>query len=163
MKTTIREYRQGDYETFIFPLVKENMKHYFDRNISGGWSDESHKKEFFQFLKKGFVYVIENKFDPVAYVVFSEDKKIKDSMFINDLQVKKIFQSKGIGTFVINFIEKKASANNYNSVRFYVFKNNPAYKLYCRLDYKEVDFLPESNTRVMEKILGSRIEEIKLK
>ncbi len=148
-----RLYVQGDYEKHILPLDKENMKMYVDKHIRGGWSDEENKKQFEKYLQDGWIFLFEIKNKPIGTLIITPDKKEVSSLFINGINIKKQFQRKGYGSNILNFVEEKAKHLGFKKVRLYVFEDNPAFKLYQRFGYKQIEFLFESNTRYMEKII----------
>ena len=157
MDLNIKEYTEGDYEKFIFPLEKENMEAYFDKHINGGWSDEESEKYFFKVLsdRQGKAYLFEIGGEFVGHVLISNDKKENDCTFINDLEIYNKFQGKGFGTSILSFVEEKAKERQSKKIRLYVFESNPAVKLYERVGYKQIDFIAESGNRLMEKVLDS--------
>jgi ribosomal protein S18 acetylase RimI-like enzyme len=149
----VRNYVEGDYEKYILPLDKENMKRYVDRHIKGGWSDEENKKGFQRYLENGWVFLFEIRNEVVGTLIITPDKKDETSLFINGINIKKEFQGKGYGSNILTFVEEKAKEFGFKKVRLCVFEDNPAYKLYERFGYKQFEFLSESSTRYMEKVL----------
>jgi ribosomal protein S18 acetylase RimI-like enzyme len=151
MQLNIQPYQKGDFESFILPLDRTNMKDYFDRNVQGGWSDEKTTKTFYELLEKGEVFLLNVDSELVGYVSFYPDKTQKDTLFVYDLQIENRFQREGLGSKVCEFLEKTAIERDFEKIRAFVFVDNPAFNLYQRLGYKEVDFLDDCNTRLIEK------------
>ena len=153
MKLKIRKYKKGDYEKFIHPLEKENMKFYMDKYISGGWSDKLNKLGFDENLKNGWIYLFGDDSEIFGNFRISPDNTDNTALYIHSIQIKQEFQNKGYGTQILNFIELKSKKLNFKKFRLSVFKDNPAINLYLKFDFEIIDSTPNLNLVLMEKIL----------
>jgi ribosomal protein S18 acetylase RimI-like enzyme len=60
-------------------------------------------------------------------------------------------QGKGLGTYLIDLVEKETKKHKLRKIRLKVFKDNPAKKLYLRLGYKLIK--SEKSDIILEKKL----------
>ncbi|MFA6088845.1 MAG: GNAT family N-acetyltransferase [Candidatus Woesearchaeota archaeon] len=145
-KFILRLARNDDFE-FIFNLLKENMLESFKRHW-GTWNEnsfkETHRKENIRIIECDD----EQKKLSVGYVDF---KFKKDCGYINDIQISKEFQSKGIGTYIMKLVEQETLNHELNIIRLKVFKDNKVVKLYERLGYKPI--FEDNTSMIMEKVL----------
>ncbi|MCF8013053.1 GNAT family N-acetyltransferase [Candidatus Woesearchaeota archaeon] len=156
----IREYKKGEYEEFILPLCKKHMKPYFDKHF-GGWNDNANKKQFFNILKKGYVYLFEietkqtNKNILIGYATFIEEKneENKNKYTLNDIHVKEEFQKQGYGSKMLLFVENKIKELKGTKLKILVFKDNKSIEFYKKHNYKKINFIEKNDTIVLEKEL----------
>jgi ribosomal protein S18 acetylase RimI-like enzyme len=125
----------GKVLTSFLKLDKENMEERVNKNVKEGWSDKMNKKDIESYLKKDAIYTIKTKNSLIGFLIFVLDK---DRVYIRNIQVKKKFQGKGVGTKVLSYIEKEARKEDYRNLELSVFKDNPAVRLYERNGYKIV-------------------------
>ena len=129
LKFQIRDCQDEDY-LFVYDLLKENMLASFIKHW-GEWNPESFKKSF----NKKNIKIIEHKSKCVAYY----EIKFQESLsYINNIQVSKLMQGKGLGTFLIDLMEKETQKHKLKKIRLKVFKDNLALKFYIKLGYKQV-------------------------
>src|SRR3989339_679929 len=89
----------------------------------------------------------------IGFTSFSQDKKDNEALFISNLQIKKEYQNIGYGSQVLKVIEEKAKKLNYKKIKLYVFEDNPSQSLYKKFGYKQIDYLKESDTNVIQKLI----------
>jgi GNAT superfamily N-acetyltransferase len=66
----------------------------------------------------------------------------EDCIYIGDIQIDRVYRSKGIGTQLIKTaIESALIANK--PIRLRVLKGNPARDLYLRLGFREIQVLED--------------------
>ena len=146
MNIKFRKCTLEDFD-FLFKLKKDNFKIYVD-NI-WGWNDEDQIER----MRIDFEETLEQKqiiiFNDVEIGVFSFYMLENDVCRINEINILKEYQRKGIGSYIL---EKKLQENSENNIKtiLQVFKDNPAFKLYKRLGF-EVYEETETHYR-MEKI-----------
>ncbi len=124
-----KEYREGNFEVLIQPLLRENMKQLFIDNF-GGWSDVVSKDKFFEVIQEGIVQLFFKEKEFVGYISASPEKDNSQSLLIHDIQIKKEYQRKGFGKQILLFIENKAKEISCTQLKAFVFKNNPAREFY---------------------------------
>ncbi len=124
MAYTLRQATEEDYE-FCYNLTRQNMYELFCRHW-GGWIDSE--------FRKGFV-------PDNIQIILGSDKLIgyfchevnEASVYIDNLQISPEFQGRGIGTEILqDFLSMHQDA----SIRLTTFQDNPAKRLYERLEFK---------------------------
>jgi len=150
LKITSRKYFEGDYEKFIYPLEKENMKRYWDKHMGDNWSDEDNRKKFNEIVEHGWTYLFFDNGEFCAFTSFFPDEDEKDALFVYNIQVKDKFQNKGIGSWILNFVENKAREKGFKKLNAFVWKDNPAFKLWSRKGFNVIGTL-EPNSFIVEK------------
>ena len=129
LEFNIRKCRDNDYQ-FCYNLTKRNMSDYVNMHW-GGWNP----KIFREYFNKGNIRIVEYKNRRIGLYVF-EFKK--DHSYINNIQISRQFRKKGIGTYLIHLIEKESKERKLSKIQLGIFKENPAIKLYERLEYKRI-------------------------
>ena len=133
----------------VLKLLKENMEHKFIENF-GGFSEKVSEKHYDEIEKTGYSYVLEDE-KIVGFFSFYKELNEKNSFVLNNIQIKKEYQNKGLGTKILDFVENKIKKIGGGRIKLLVFKNNGAYNFYKKNDFKEIDFLEKSKTIVMVK------------
>jgi GNAT superfamily N-acetyltransferase len=124
----IRKCKDEDYR-FVYGLLKKNMYALFVKHW--GWEPERIRNDF----KKENVKIIEyNK----RRVAFYDLEFKKDSSHVNHIQVSKSMQGKGLGTFLMDLMEKETRKKGVKRINLKVFKENPARKLYLKRGYRQI-------------------------
>lgn len=146
MNIKFRKCTLSDFD-FLFKLKKDNFKIYVD-NI-WGWNDEDQ----FERMRIDLEENLEQKqiiiFNDIEVGVFSFYMLESDICRINEINLLKEYQGKGIGSYIL---DKKLQENSEKNIKtiLQVFKDNPAINLYKRLGFKIYD---ETETHYrMEKI-----------
>lgn len=152
MQLISRNYIEGDYERYIQPLTKDNMKELFEHNF-GGWSDDVSKNKFFDVVSLGFVELFFLNEQFVGYVSFNVEVNNTESILINDIHIIKEFQQKGYGSQILDFVIIKAHELKCNRLKLFVFENNSAIEFYKKRGFEEIEHLKKSNTSVMVRLL----------
>jgi len=153
MKIELTKCRKKDLQNFIIPLEKENMQKYFDKHFELCWSDKEYQEYLENLFATGSIYLIYINDKCIGFTSFSQDKKDNEALFISNLQIKKEYQNIGYGSQVLKVIEEKAKKLNYKKIKLYVFEDNPSQNLYKKFGYKQIDYLKESDTNVMQKLI----------
>ena len=92
--------------------------------------------------------IVEYKTKRVAYY----DLACKDgSAHINNVQVSRLMRNKGLGTFLMDLMEKETKKRGIRRINLKVFKDNPAKRLYLRLGYKKIQ--DDGPAAILEKRL----------
>ncbi|MCS3903625.1 ribosomal protein S18 acetylase RimI-like enzyme [Methylohalomonas lacus] len=127
MEYGLRQATEDDYE-FCYDLTKQNMYDLFCRHW-GGWVDSE--------FRKGFV--IEN-----IQILLVHGQRIgyfcckvsEDSIYIDNLQIASRYQGRGIGGKILSdFLDRHRDT----VIKLTTFVDNPAAKLYERLDFQVVE------------------------
>jgi len=113
----------GDTQTFIFDLCKDNMQALYESS-NWGWKDREKKEEM---LDDRAWYLIardtENK--PVAFVHFRFDIEIDEEvLYCYEIQLTKDVRRKGLGKFLMQILELIAFKAEMLKVMLTTFKHN---------------------------------------
>ena len=141
-----RNFEEGDYETYIQELTKNNMKQLFLDNF-GGWSDEVSAKKFFEVEKTGHAWLFFLKEKFIGYVTFGVEKNNADSYLIHDIHIVKEYQGKGYGKEILSYLVDFAL--HKKQLKVFVFENNPAHLFYRKQGFKEIEYVEKSKTFVL--------------
>jgi GNAT superfamily N-acetyltransferase len=125
----IRKCKHEDYG-FVYRLSKKNMYALFVRNW-GRWEPKRFRDDF----DEKNIMIVEYKKRRIAYY---DIKLNADSGHINNIQVARFMQGKGLGTFLMGFLEKESKKHGIKRINLKVFKDNPAKELYLRLGYEPI-------------------------
>lgn len=129
---TFRDCNLNDFD-FLFNLKKQNFKWYVDK--IWGWNDndqkERLKQDLVEHLKHKHIIICNN--EPIGIYAFHITEN--GDFFINEISLIKEYQHNGIGTSIL---KNQIKENHKNKVRtiLQVFKDNPAKRLYEKLDFK---------------------------
>jgi ribosomal protein S18 acetylase RimI-like enzyme len=110
----------------------------------GGWKPEAFRKDFD--VKSTKIIFKNNR--RVGYYVL---KNKEDYFYLENIQISSTLIGKGIGTYLMNVIEKEVSQSSIRTIRLQVFKDNPAQRLYEKFRYKNIQ--DNGNSVIMEKEL----------
>jgi ribosomal protein S18 acetylase RimI-like enzyme len=140
----LRKCQSSDYR-FCHDISKRAMAPYFDKYF-GGWDSKIFKKNF----KISQISIIEYKQRRIGLYA----REIKDDyLHILNIQVSGNFQGKGIGSFILAQLEKKAKEKKLKKLSLQVFKGNPAIKLYKKTGFKPIK--TKNRSVFMEKNLNN--------
>lgn len=114
--------------SFSYMLEKSQIEYMLDKFYSKMAIKEKIKKENYQYMK----IIVDNK--TIGFFSFYIENSIK--MKICEVFILEEYQGCGIGSFVLNYIEKKAILNNCKIIYLYVNKRNKAVSLYQEKSYK---------------------------
>jgi ribosomal protein S18 acetylase RimI-like enzyme len=141
MDYSLRQATDSDYD-FLYQLKVTCLKEYI--TATWGW-DESYQKEHFarNFNPKNSQIIL------VANVEVGElsAQDLEDELFLSRILIKPEYQERGLGTALIEDLQKQAEARKV-PVTLQVLKVNPAHRLYQRLGFQIVE---ESNTHYWMK------------
>jgi ribosomal protein S18 acetylase RimI-like enzyme len=140
LRFKINSCKDEDY-WFVYNLLKRNMYPFF-KKYWGGWNPKSFREGF----NKKNIKIIRYKNKRIAYYDFKLEQNYS---YINNIQVSGLMRGKGLGTFLLNLMEKESKKYNLNRIRLKVFKDNPAKNLYLRLGYKKIK--NENFSLILEK------------
>lgn len=145
---TERDYREGDYESYIQKLTEEHMRLYFEEHF-GGWSAKLSKKKFLDVLKTGLVklFFLKDKF--VGYYTVEVERDNEQSYLLHDLHVTDVFKGKGKGKQILQHVFAQAEIDGKNQVKAFVFVDNPAKRFYEANGFVVVEHLEKSKSVVL--------------
>lgn len=154
MEITSKKYSEGDYEKFVYLLEKENMKKYWNKHLGDNWSDKENRKKFQEILENGWTYLFFDNGEFCAFTSFFPDEDEKNNLFVYNIQVKKEFQNKGIGSWILRFVEKKAKEKDFRKMKAFVWKGNSAFDLWIRKGFEKVDELDPCSFIIEKNLKG---------
>jgi ribosomal protein S18 acetylase RimI-like enzyme len=137
---TIRNSFWKDYQ-YCYTLAKRNMQPFYKKHKIE-WKPKIYRKNF----NPKFVKILEFNHRRMGFYkfVFKEN-----SWYLSDLQISGLFRGKGIGTKIMELLEKNIMVKNYHTIKLRVFVDNPALQLYKRIGYKIIK--KEGNSYLMKK------------
>lgn len=131
MKIKFRNCTLDDFD-FLFELKKQNFKKYVD-NI-WGWNDleqlERMRIDFNKHLGHKRVII----YNGIEIGVYAHHITENGDYFINEINLLKEYQGKGIGTKILQDVIHINKNNNIRTI-LQVFKDNPAINLYKKLGF----------------------------
>jgi len=128
-KLRIRNCTDEDYR-FVHDLLKRNMHALFVKHW-GGWDPKVFRDSF----NNDNIKIVEYGTRRVAFY----DLEFKEGhSYINNVQVSRSMRGKGLGTFLMDLIEKESKEHDVGKIRLKVFKDNPARGLYLELGYSQI-------------------------
>jgi ribosomal protein S18 acetylase RimI-like enzyme len=131
MNTTRRQATSQDMG-LLFDLNKQAMKEHIVENF-GEWIESEQFRIFKETTDVDAHDILMIDEQPIGFInVFHSDRELH----INRLCIIPAFQSRGIGTAILN--ELIASNPPMRPIRLQVFPNNPAARLYRRLGFREI-------------------------
>lgn len=80
---------------------------------------------------------------------FYDIEKQDRHLYVHNVQLTRSSQGKGIGSYIMCFIERRVLISNLPKIRLSVFKNNPAKEFYLFLGYKVLE--DKGTLVIMEK------------
>jgi len=122
----IRNSLWDDYN-YCHHLARRNFQPFYERHKLD-WNSKGYRRHF----NPTFIKVIECNKRRIGFY----ELRIKDgSWYLEDLHLSTLFRGKGIGTKIMNLLEKSVKKRGGNAIRLSVFVDNPAINLYKRLGY----------------------------
>ena len=119
---------------FVYQTKKIAMKPYIEK-IWGSWDDEFQTERFNKNFNPQFTQIVQYLEKDIGILIVEEEL---DTFQVDNIQILPEYQNRGIGSFLLIQIIKKARKIG-KSVTLQVLKTNPdAKKLYERLGFEEV-------------------------
>ena len=106
------------------------------------------KKNFISKIKKNNIKIIEYNGESIGFL---DLEIINNLAYLHNLQIKKSFQGKKIGRYVLSSSEQDIKNSGIKKIRLQVFKNNPAKIFYRKFGYVTVE--RGQHSIIMEKVL----------
>lgn len=145
---SIRPYRGGE-RSFVYSLMKENMKRYFS-SIPEAWSDEKFHERF----SPERVRIVELDGKRAG---FFDYEIVDDSngtwLYWHNVQILPEYHLCGIGNFVLETLIGLAQKSGAKEISGKAFLNNPAYEWLMRHGFEFVEHLPEEMSDWVRKII----------
>lgn len=141
MHYSLKQAMDSDYD-FLYQLKVSCLKKYI--TATWGW-DETFQEEHFarHFNPKNSQIIMVNGVKVGELSV----QDLVDELFLSRILIKPAYQGRGLGTAIIQELQKQAEARKV-PLTLQVLKVNPAHRLYKRLGFQFVD---ESNTHYWMK------------
>ena len=109
--------------------IESNKKPYLQ-----GWTKKMAFNNIYQSFKKDKIYVAFVNEKVVGFIIISLNEK-KD-IYVDELWIKQKCQKKGIGKFLMKFIEEKYKEKGSKLIKLSADKKADAVKFYKKLNYK---------------------------
>jgi ribosomal protein S18 acetylase RimI-like enzyme len=148
VETISREMTRKDLPR-ILAISRDNMA----QIIYSSWGVEFRDEDLLHILLEpsAFTEVLELDGKIIAY--YSVDTR-NDNLFINSLQVMKIYQGQGLGREMMRRIEDLAKARELRAIELWVqITNRPAMEFYRHLGYRMVS--RQGNNYLMRRVLDN--------
>jgi len=123
-----RPYSDVDFP-FCNSLIMRNMGGYF-RALDIQWNPDRYRA----FLAEGIAYIVNWEHQIGFFHLTAET----DHMYLHNVQLAEAYQGQGIGSLVLDEIERRCLQEEKHTIRLSVFKENPAWGLYTRRGFKWV-------------------------
>jgi len=137
----ITKCQDEDYR-FVYNLSKKNMKAYVEEHW-GAWNAKVFRDSF----DKNNFWIAKYKKRKIGfYAVANED----NVLYLQSIQIAPSLKGKGLGSFLMKMMEKKAKSNK-KKIKLKTFKNNPAKDFFRKMGYEVVD--EDKSSLIMEKNL----------
>jgi len=147
MNVDFDRFKEEEYQ-FILEISKDNMKDYIDKYIKGGWTAEANRKSFYEKLNVGRAYTLRIKGKIIGYLLLTV---VDNCLCINDIQIAKEFQGKGLSKTIFLFLKELVNDLNCSGMELTVFNDNPAKRLYIRNGFKITGSRFNGNAVIMRK------------
>ncbi|XP_050424124.1 N-alpha-acetyltransferase 40 [Adelges cooleyi] len=131
----------------IFSLFKANMYESY-KNCPWGWREKKKRSEMFhQNARYILVRQTSSKKVLVAFVHFRFDiEDLTEVLYLYEIQLKQEVRSKGLGRYLMNFLETMAIYYNMKRVVLTVLKNdNKVINFYLSQNYKIESYSPKNS------------------
>ena len=128
----IRVANKKDFNQIAKILVQESSKKPFNEK----YNIKTAIKQINE-LSNGEIYLAENNKEVMGFIASEITKDNKSKAYIKKLWIKKIYQSKGVGTNLVDFIEKRYKKKGVKIIRLVSKKSSKAFNFYKKLKYKE--------------------------
>ena len=128
----IRVANKKDFNQIAKILVQESSKKPFNEK----YNIKTAIKQINE-LSNGEIYLAENNKEVMGFIASEITKDNKSKAYIKELWIKKIYQSKGVGTNLVDFIEKRYKKKGVKTIRLVSKKSSKAFNFYKKLKYKE--------------------------
>lgn len=137
----------NDFE-FVSELIEKNLGDVIRKSFKGYFN----KALFFdRALNIGKSYMVYKNESPCGFFWYSSRG---NSLHINTIVIDKEYQGKGIGTYIIDGIEKLARSKGYEYLELGVQGSNKyAYGFYIKKGFEEFGYTKDFDTYYMHKKL----------
>lgn len=125
-----REAKWTDYN-YCYRLARRNMFPYYQKHTIE-WSPKNYRENF----NIHNITIIELNNRRIGFFKFEIRQ---DNWYLADLQISRYQRGKGIGKYVMSYIESIATKNTNNLIRLSVFIDNPAVEFYKKIGYKIIE------------------------
>jgi ribosomal protein S18 acetylase RimI-like enzyme len=125
MKITISTTIEDDL-AILNNIYTENMRDYVEQNYP--WDCDLFKSKF---VADDYTVILQQREIIGFFKTVPEDS----CLYLGEIQIKRDYQNKGIGTKVLQSIIQQAKVK-YQRIWLRVLKGNPAIKLYQRLNFE---------------------------
>lgn len=128
----IRKAKKEDFKEIAEILMKESSKKPYNEK----YTLETTLKAINKFAKDE-LYIATNEKEIIGFIASNITTDNKKKACIEELWLRPIYQGKGIGKSLVQFIEEKYKKKGVNIIRLVSKKNSKAFGFYKKIKYKE--------------------------
>ncbi len=128
----IRKATKTDFKEIASILIKESSKKPYNEK----YDLKKALREINNFSKDELYVALKEK-EIIGFIASSITSDDKRKAYINELWLKSIYQGKGVGRILVEFIEEKYKKKGVKIIRLVAKKNAEAFNFYKKLRYKE--------------------------
>ncbi|MDD5731790.1 MAG: GNAT family N-acetyltransferase [Patescibacteria group bacterium] len=138
----IRNSSWNDYR-YCYELTKRNMRPFYIKHKLE-WKPKSYRRNF----NPKFVKIIELNNRRIGFYKLSFKE---NNWHLGDLQISGLFRGRGIGTKIMELLERIIKRKGLKMIKLRVFVDNPALAMYKRIGYKIIE--EQGSSYLMQKKL----------
>ena len=147
---SIQKAVKKDLREISIIFKKESAK----KPYSQKWDQKTALKKILEYSKRGKIYAVRIKDEVAGFVIITfnvwENGK---SAFIDELWLRPVYQKKGMGSVIMNFVEGECRRKKVNSV-FLITNKAGAFEFYKKLNYLHLE-----NFVLMRKRLETKVSQ----
>ncbi len=148
VETVSREMTRKDLPR-ILAISRDNMA----QIIYSSWGVEFRDEDLLHILLEPSAYTEVLELDGKIIAYYSVDTR-NDNLFINSIQVMRIFQGQGLGREMMRRIEELANARGLRAIELWVqITNRAAMEFYRHLGYRMIS--RQGNNYLMRRVLDN--------
>ncbi|PAV82009.1 hypothetical protein WR25_22642 [Diploscapter pachys] len=142
---------------WIFELFRANMFEFYSQS-QWGWDPESKRTELFSTTSR-YVLAKNEKGEAIGYTHYRFDVDHSSPVvYCYEIQVEEAYQQKGIGTMILQTLEKLAKSTEMEKVMATVFGfNHKSLGFFHKNDYTSDVSCPDENAGLDYLILSKRV------
>ena len=128
----IRKAKKEDFKEIAEILMKGSSK----KPYSDKYTIKVALKEIVK-LSKDELYIAINKKKIIGFIASNITPDNKKKVYIEELWLRPVYQGKGIGKTLVEFIENKYKRKGVNIIRLVANRSASAFKFYEKIGYRE--------------------------
>lgn len=128
----IRKAKKANFKEIAEILIKESSKKPYNEKSTLKIA----LKDIVEFSKNE-LYIAVNEKEIIGFIASNIIPEDKQKAYINELWLRPIYQGKGIGKALVQFIEEIYKKKRVKTIRLRAKRNAKAFKFYKKLKYNE--------------------------